>query len=466
MRRTILCLAGFTVLGIELPSPAAEPRPYRFFKEVQAKPRDKEELLAVPLDSEIYAATQNGPANIPDIRVYDNAGREISYLLEKVSEKRTETIRRIWAARDIRLKTLDEGGLEIHVARDVKDDPTVDGIRLLTPLRNFEQRVRIFGSEDGKKWEPLAPQAVIFDYSRYMDVANREVPLPANSFKQFRIVIDNVTAEQESQLLELTRRLQGGEENERVERFAIERRPFRIDRIEFWHNVIQEHPRGEKKVEYAFPDYKVEHREKERQTVLHVRTERQPLTALAIRTTSRNFSRRAVVEVPVVQGVRTVWRPVGEATLARIDFRDLQREDLKVEFPEQRHAEYRLIIDNKDSPALELTGVAGEGNEYRLVFLAAPQTSYQVYYGAENIAPPRYDTAALSASLTKGYTPEQASLGAQQNNPLIGEAPISRVRTVLSNPVLWGVIVCLLVAVLAWGLYRAGSRIDALPKDS
>jgi hypothetical protein len=38
-------------------------------------------------------------------------------------------------------------------------------------------------------------------------------------------------------------------------------------------------------------------------------------------------------------------------------------------------------------------------------------------------------------------------------------------RRVLNNPFVLGGVIVLLVAVLVWGLYRAGRRIDRLPKE-
>ena len=88
-------------------------------------------------------------------------------------------------------------------------DPQPNGLSLITPLKNFEQQVRVLTSTDGQLWEPPVAQTMIFDYSRFMDVRNDKVSFEPTARRHFRIIIDDVTAEQQSDLMELTRRLHG-----------------------------------------------------------------------------------------------------------------------------------------------------------------------------------------------------------------------------------------------------------------
>src|SRR3989304_5567572 len=124
-------------------------------------------------------------------------------------------------------------------------DPQPTGFRIVSPLRNFEQRVRGFGLDATGTEKSLVGDALIFDYSPYMDGSQNEISLPVNSHRRFRVVVDGVTSDQDSQLLELTRRLRSGREEERQERTRIQRRPFRIDRIEFLRDETRTSPQQE-----------------------------------------------------------------------------------------------------------------------------------------------------------------------------------------------------------------------------
>jgi Protein of unknown function (DUF3999) len=430
----------------------------RFFKGIDAGNLKQEEILAPLLDSDVYSGTGDG---FPDLRVLDDKGNEVPFLLQKVTETRTVSVRQTAPAKDLSLRELKEGGLEIQASKDEKLPPA-EGISLVTPLSNYQQQVQVSGSSDGRSWQTLVPDALIFDHSRYMDVGNHQVALPQNRYSHFRLIIRDVTSNQESELLELTRRLRSGKETERVERTAVERRPFRIDRIEFWYH---ERRQGDKKTEYPVADFKPEQNAEGRQTLIRVHTRREPLTGFHVETSSRNFSRRVAVQVPIVKGMRTQWHNIGTGTISRIDFRGLRRDELLVSFPEARHEEYRVVIDNGDNPALAVTGVRGEGNAYQALFLAAPGVAYRLSYGSEAAKAPNYDTATLREALARGYQPVAVRLSSQATESGASEPTGIVMRRVLNDPFVLGGVILLLVAVLVWGLYRAGRRIDKLPKE-
>jgi len=458
MRRSLLvCLLLFPVL----PCAAGEPRPFRFYKGVERDTPQEEAILAATFDNEVYADTRDG---FPDLRVVDDRDDHVPYLVEKVTESRKHTVRETCSSRVVSLVEEEDNAIEI-VVRLGDRAPAADGVTFLTPLADYERRVRVFGSSDGSDWTPLMTDGLIFDYSRYMDVDNREIRLPKNSYRQFKVVIDDVTDELESPWKELTRKFRGGQEDERIERTTVQRRPFRIDRIELWADVAREHFKSDKKADYPIAKFQVEQDAKEKRTIIDVRSGRQPLTGLSLETSSRNFSRRVVVQKPVPRGVSTDWVELGQATVSMVHFGNFHRERLKITFPEQRQEDYRIIIYNQDNPPLEITGVKAEGNVYRMVFLAVPGKTYRVYYGSESADKPSYDMATVLAPLRKGHQAVAGSLGVQLANPDFGEKPGFALRGLLGNRLILGAAICLMVVVLGWGLFRAARRVDAMPKE-
>ena len=439
---------------------AADPA-FRFKKAISPSGKAEESLVAVRLDSEVYASTQR---NFADLRLQDDKGTNLPFLIRKSQELKSRTVRRkTWTASKPVVRPMDDGGLEITLELD-ENDSEPNGLTLVSPLRNFEQRVRIQTSADGKTWEPAGNETVIFDYSQYMDVRNDEVPFPASSRKHVRLVIDDVTVEQQSQLLELTRTLRGNDETGRTEKIAIDRRPFRIERIEFWLDAAEEGAKGDHKQPYLVAGYKVTEDSKKHQTIVTVDTRREPLTSLILETTARNFSRNCVVEVPEQQGVQTTWRSIGTATLSRMDFKNLKREQLTVTMPETRESTYRLVIDNRDSPPLAITGVKAEGNVYEVVFLSAANTAHQLVYGDTEATVPNYDTATIQAVLTESYRPEVVKLGGEEK--LAGAVPGFKWSAVINDARVMTVVIGALVVVLGWGLYGAVKRMDATEPPS
>ncbi len=436
--------------------PAGEAE-FRFSRAVTTPSLSQDELLAVTLDTDIFAATEAG---LPDMRMLNGKGEAVPFLMRKAQTTRAATVRKTWTARQPAARPLDDGGLEIIVELE-EDDPDPNGLTIVSRLKNFEQRVRVFSSISGDDWRAAGEETVIFDYSRFMDVRRDSVRFKDSPDRHFRIVIDNVTAQQESELLALTRRLRGDEETGREERVTIQRRPFRIERIEFWRETEQERSTGNKKTEYPVSETSVEQDTEKQQTLVLVETSREPLTSLELQMDARNFSRRVAVEVEEKRGVQTSWRQIGASTLSRIDFKGLKEEELAVKFPETRRDVYRLVIDNRDSPPLKVSGIVARGDVYEVLFLASPATRYQLVYGSKDAEPPQYDTAAIRQVLGEGFKPAQATLGAQT----AGEPAAMRWSDLFNNrPLLFGLI-ALLVVVFAWGLYQAVKRFESLPRS-
>lgn len=447
----------------QMVSPAlADDAAFQFSREVKPPPLKQEELLAITLDTAVFAATQD---EFADLRLRDAEGKPVPYLLRKRQTTRARAVRTTWPAREPAARLLDDGGLEITLQIDEDDKrPHPNGLRIVSPLKNFKQRVRVFTSVDGQEWEPAGEETVIFDYSRYMDVRSDSIAFPETKRRHFRIVIDDVTVEQESELLALTRRLQGANESERTEQVTVDRRPFRIERIEFWREEREERGIRDEKAQYPVAGHRVEEDREKHRTIIQVDTQRQPLTSLKLETADRNFSRHAAVEVEKVQGVKKTWHKIGEGTLSRIDFKNLKREELAIAFPETRQTQYRIIIDNRDSPPLAVSGINAEGNVYEALYLAAPDRHDKIVYGAKDAERATYDTAAIQELLSKGFQPSRAELGPE--GPSAGVPAPFKWSKLLNNPLLLGGAVTVLIILLGWGLYGAVKRMDKLPGDS
>ncbi len=437
----------------------AESEVYRYSRPVEWRGAGREELAAVLLDSQIFAATR---ADFADLRLLDQEGNETPYLLEKAMETRTETRRQAVKSELLGLKEKPDRSMEITL-RLAKEAPAADGLTVFTPLTNFEHRIQVFGSADGKQWSTLARDAEIYDYSRYMAVSNRDVALPTNRYRQFKVVIEQATQTREAELLELTRKLQGGKEQERSERVDIRRIPLNIERIGFWRAQTEVLPETERKFVYPVVGFQVSRDLKNQATLIDITTSREPLTGFELQTSTRNFNRAAAVEILAKQGINTQMREIGTGTLESLHFRDINRGQTTLSFPEQRGNQYRIVIRDQDNPPLAINAVAGIGNGYGLLFLPQQGMAYSLRYGAEQARPARYDTAPIRELQRRGYESTLVQLGAET-----AAAPVDKTLDwaglLNSKPFLIAVAV-LMVAVLAWSLVHVGRRIENLPKE-
>jgi hypothetical protein len=420
-----------------------------------------EELVAVLLDSDIYARSQ---ASYSDLRLIDaHTDDEVPYLLRRAQTKRSRKVKQVWNPEDLAIKPLDNGGLEIRFRSDPKKHRRApQGIRFVSPLVNFEHHVRVEVSDDGNEWRTVVEDGLIFDYSQFMDVRNFAIePLDLDDKPEFyRLTIADVTQEQQSQLMELTRSLNGDDETSRTERIAINRQPFRIDRIELWIDEIRNDVPADREEAYPLEIDRTEQDVETKQTFVYLKSRREPLTEIAIETPARNFSRRTSVEMAVDHAGQTTWRPLASENLARIDFRTLKRESLTLSIPETRTTEYRMVIDNGDNPPLEVTKATGNGHVYEVVFLAAADKKYELTYGNDKTTAANYDTAVIVASLQEGFTPLTASLGAESLVEPAPEPPAPFFKRLLNNTWAMTSVIGVLVLVLAATLYRATRHLE------
>ena len=451
---------SFFVLNIALPSRAAEPGMFRFSKEIQSSATDQEAILAVAFDSDVYASTRD---RFPDVRIFDAEGQETPYVVEKATEPRMHTVRTPCGST---VTALHEHENDLDVLLRLDDHaPAADGLSILTPLTNFERRIRVYGSDDAATWTPLVDTGLVFDYSRYMDISNRDVRLPKNNYRHLKVSIEGIADSKESPFLDLTRKYRGGNEAERTEKIVLQRRPFRMDRIELWRERQEKLSENERKINYEVAEYRVEEKPDDKTTIVEVTMRRQPLTEFALETSSRNFSRSAVVQTPVTRGGRTEWINVGRGQVSRVDFAGYRKETLGLFFPERRATAYRIVIHNEDSPPLAITGVEARGNVYRAVFLAEQGNHYRLCYGSDEIESPKYDAAMVLAPLRQGHPTAEGRLGAEITSTVDVERHVFSLRGLLKNRVFLGTVVATLVVLLGWALYHATRRINDIPKE-
>jgi hypothetical protein len=412
-----------------------------------------EMLISVPLDTPVYSRAQ---LNLADLRILDAQGNEVSYLRTKRSDTRTKMIEHRWMAE---VPSLEPAEDELTIEFELnEDDPFPDRLEIVTPLRNFEQRVRVYGVGDNN--ERLLADDVIFDYSRYMDVRRTEISLTEHRFRRFRVVIEDPTSGQESQLLQLTKNLQGETETSREERLSVERRPFRIERIQLVSTVEKHVPDSLLIREWDNQITRIQEDEEKGETLVEFETRRQPLTQLTLVTGSRNFSRKVSLQVPETKVGKIDWHSIGRGKLSRFEFGEILEENLTLKFPEARHDTYRLVVENRDSAPLEVDGLTTAGPQDQLLFLASPGVQYELHYGADIDKQPDYDTAAIRHLLSEGVDPTVAELG---DEVALTEEPGRKAWTFqrfINNRYLLGGLIVLAAIILGVSLYQAGKKVS------
>ncbi|HPP52042.1 MAG TPA: DUF3999 family protein [Thermoguttaceae bacterium] len=469
-----------------VPAWAAQPEQFRFWKQVSPSPLPEENIFALPLDSDVYAAVKGG---FPDLRLFDSRQRETPYLLEKAFTTVTEYDRTWASARVNSVRELENHRLEIVLSLP-PGIKSADGLKIETPLRDFERQVQVLGGDDGQQWTQLLKDGLLYDYSRFMDVRGLEIQLPPNKYRFLKLAIDEITDTKESPWTEITRKTRPGVEQEKIERFELVRRPLRIDQVQLWCWV----PRTEKRLlraQYPSLPFQVREDPKQKCTIVEVQTRREPLERFVLKTPSRNFYRDVSVQIPVPRPARPVrridplsaalesapapaepsieWRTIASGRIHVLHFRQFHDEHLMIDIPEDRSPQYRLLIYNQDSPPIEITGVEAAGPVYQVVFLGQKNESYRLYYGADSVGQPQYDIAHVLTTLRSGNEPVPAKLEAKATSQTLQPPPAEPqplgLLALLNHPLFLLTAIVLVVIILACGLVLAARRIEHLPHD-
>ena len=454
-------LSGFAGVLYFMPlvamSGVAESAPvYRWQRDVQLPEISETTLIGIPLDSHFFIETRSG---WPDVRLKNSSDQPVAFLIQTAWDLKSRTVRQTWPAQNLAAKVNATTGLQVELALR-QNDPLPTGIRIITPLRDFEHQVRVESSADGNSWTSAGPPSLIFDYSRYVDARNDFVPLRSGNHRRYRLIIDDVTAEQESLLLDLHRRLRGANEIDRTENTTIIQRPFRIDQVDFYRDDEMSVSSHQQRTTYPTSNFVVTEHEKDHQSVLTFDSMREPITEIKVITDSENFSRSATVEAEVedVYG-KLAWQLISNGTVTQFSLGSIKRQELILSIRESHASRYRVLIDNRDSPPLAISGVELSGPLYELMFLASAAQKFTLQYGSPDVKAGHYDTAALQASLSQGSTRITATLDSPRENQNVPAnqsprwVPWNDTRVLLSG-------IVALTLLLGWGLYTAGKRIE------
>jgi len=417
------------------------------------------EAVAALLDADLHREAAD---RYVDVRVIDERGMEIPSSVEKVLISETRVVHRPVASKAKALKELPGNRIEAEFVLD-RSENRADGFDVATPLRDFVRSVTVFGSVDGAVWEPLVQNADICDYSRYLDVRRTEVVLPTGSGPRFRVEIGNASEERVQPLVKLVSQQGGQDAGAEIRTQELLRTPFRMDGIGFWRNETVVETRREARREWELPAPTVVENTREKTTEVTVDTGRLPLNRLVLVSASRNFSRKARVQIQVVENGVTRWRDLAEARLRDVDLPGFVRSDLEIDFPEQRARQLRVTVLNGDNPPLLGVRLRGFGPVYRVLLLAEPGRAYRLLYGGEIVAPPVYDLDAVLTPIRQGLQPAARTLGPSCENPAYRPARAG-LGTWLNNPAfLTGAIILaalVLLVVLARSLKRVGASLD------
>lgn len=373
----------------------------------------RSEIARLVLDADVFASTDDGYTNL---RLFDARDREVPYHLQVRRCLKSRVAVDAVTVEVLNFKELPENCAEITVKLGDRAGSAV-GLRLQSPVRNFEKQVTVYGSQDQVAWRRVAVNIPLYDYTRFLDLRNDTVNFLPQVFVFYKVEISNIMEKKDSPLVSIVRQKGGSAGFTESEATSFQKENFRIDQVQM---LLRREERRLEEIETgstSVTNWTVAQDVDQKATVLTLAGRRQPWSALSFRAEDVNFSRAVTVEAKAADA-GAAWRPVAAGQIRSIHAGLAQQDELRVAFDAGpvRVDQYRVTIFNKDNPALLINGITAEENHYEVLFFPKQDVAYALFYGGPGRNAPQYDVAQVLSAVPLG-TGDDWRAGSEEENP-------------------------------------------------
>lgn len=344
----------FAFLGlVSVASADFSQKEWRAYKEVRLlSDVNATTLFRVSLDAEVFATST---ADLRDLRVVGVDNKEVPYLLITNRDDIQSSL--------LAPKILNKGnvaGESTSFVLDFGDSVLHNQVTLDVDaeLKNYRKKVQIYGSVDMGKWQLLADNQIIYDYSKDYPVRNTTVSYPESTYRYVLVKIIDT----ESALVKVLG--------------ASARRDVYTSGSRLSYTPTFEVTKVGKNTEIV-ADFG-------QQGILADRA--------LIMTDSTNFERPVNV---YSSGDKKTWNYVGGDGIYRYKTRELSGDKTSVAYGGSGARYVKLVILNQDNQPLHVTGILFSGYTRAVAFLGEPQSSYRLFYGNEKAGYSSYDLAQI-----------------------------------------------------------------------
>ena len=299
--------------------------------------------------------------NLEDLRLFDNAGNEVPFLIE-----RPTTTGRITQTAKSFAVTLNRASTIVTLETGLTQP--VDGVTLESPASSFIKSVLVEGSADAKRWQSLAEGQPIFRQPN--GISQMRVAIKPSAWKWLRLTIDD----QRSEAIPVSGAI--------VHAASVEVAPAEPSPVTITERT--ENP-GETRL------------------TLNLGAANLNLVALELETTDPLFTRRVTATVPQISEDAIREQALAQGVVYRIAM-DGQPVSANLSVPVEtqvRSRELFLIIRNDDSPPLKISAVRATRRPVYLIFLPRESGVFHLLTGNPRCPAPKYDLASMGATLKK-----------------------------------------------------------------
>lgn len=346
------------------------------YAEIEAVPSEsKGSFVVLPFDSSVKVDV-DAAMPFADLRIVTDRKEEMPWqIVSRGSESREDEI----SCRMGNMSTTASGDTWIELFPERKET-YFNALQITVSGGEYIRQVEVYGSQDGKSWNSLRKDGIVFTVNRGEKLQNSRITIPESRFPHVALKIINNGAE-----------------------------PLNISDV----RMLQQSnvPGVIYSISGSVGSSLINSKSKESSVV--VKMDRVfPIDRLIIDTGERNFQRSVSVETKNRSGE---WALVAEGTLYSIELPSVRSSQLAITLPGVAAREFRLVFRDYDSPPLAINSVSGEGFQRALVFKTYPGRKLYLFWGNPEAEQPNYD---LTASITAKdlYKLPEVMLGEVRSN--------------------------------------------------
>ncbi|MDY6972768.1 MAG: DUF3999 family protein [Thermodesulfobacteriota bacterium] len=396
--------------------------------------------LRLALAREVIAETSPG---FGDLRLFDNLGEELPYVIYKQRRPKRET--RFFAWDVISYNNLDNAQT-IVLKRPEKAANALD-LRLITTARDFNKHVEVRASDDLRAWNLIAT-GPFFDFSSHIDLRRTLIEFPETDALYLQVILedkDKPTSDGENIRLEykdLKFSLSGQKCGE-----------INIDR--FTSRTTRKTPQ-----EYHFDVMVISasktSTDRDGNTVIDIGYLNLPVASVSLRVKTRYYY-RAVEFWVAATGEDKSYQCIDRDIIYRIPDIDEVKNTFSVNTG--RCGRISLKIINHDNPALEVEEIRIQWIRRNLYFIPEDEDSCAIYLGGSDIRPPQYELQRLiPEKYEKLMSYAECSIGPIEKNTGYSPGAGKRLGAKIEK-FLFHILVVLLVCVLGFWIYRLARNV-------
>ncbi len=314
------------------------------------------------VDVPLLSGTNPG---LPDLRLFDGAGREVPYLLvanpPAAPAWATGTLLPVASVDTEKLKT---SGFET----DLGELRLIDRFRItMPPVASFLKRVRLEGSGDRQHWTLLVGEGTLFDLHEER-LRNVELLFTPGSYRYLRLTWDDTSSGRLGSPLSAEARLvtQAPPPPALTAPLAVEKRPGEP---------------GKSHYRLRLPAAKL------------------PVVALAFDVGDPRVLRNASVYESRFSGTELAPVLLGATTLQRVVQGALTASSLELRMTPPSEPQLDLVVDDGDNAPLDIRSVSAVFAEQPWIYFEGGDGTVVARYGNATLGVPRYDLEAMRDTL-------------------------------------------------------------------